>query len=130
MHVNKNSNHLLQTTDAQVWAKEFMDIFGEKLDTIDEGLMITWFANSIMTGYDHRGDELRERIEHLERRLRIRGTKVGKVLDDDHLRAENQKLRELLLLTDPSVSNVTVGETQTRQWQEFTKWMESHGEEV
>lgn len=30
-----------------------MDIFGNKLGDIDEGLMIGWFANAIMTGWDH-----------------------------------------------------------------------------
>lgn len=39
--------------DATVWAKEFMDIFGDKLNTIDESLMHTWFANAIMCGWDH-----------------------------------------------------------------------------
>lgn len=34
---------LLQTTDASVWAAEFMRIHGDKLP--DEGLMIAWFAN-------------------------------------------------------------------------------------
>lgn len=40
------------TMDAQVWAKEFMKNFGHRLEDIDEGLMIGWFANAIMTGFD------------------------------------------------------------------------------
>ena len=36
--------------DAQEWAKEFRRIFPDK--TPDEGTMIGWFANAIMTGYD------------------------------------------------------------------------------
>ena len=46
------TNELLSTIDAKVWAKEFMRIFGNAKERIDEGLMIGWFANSIMTGYD------------------------------------------------------------------------------
>lgn len=36
------------TTDAAVWAKEFCRLFPDA----DEGLMISWFANAIMTGVD------------------------------------------------------------------------------
>lgn len=43
---------LLGEFDAKIWAKEFMRIFGNKKEKIDEELMIGWFANSIMTGYD------------------------------------------------------------------------------
>ena len=42
-----------QSIDARVWAKEFMRIYqsqGEKW--VDEELMIGWFANAIMAGYD------------------------------------------------------------------------------
>lgn len=55
-----------QSMDAKKWAKEFMRTFKEKgLDTteasdwIDEGLMLGWFANAIMAGYD----EARRRYE-------------------------------------------------------------------
>ncbi len=41
-----------QSMDAQVWAKEFMRLFGKSLSQIDEGLMISWFANAIMAGFD------------------------------------------------------------------------------
>lgn len=37
---------LLETTDATVWAEEFMKNFGDKLDQIDFGLMVGWFANA------------------------------------------------------------------------------------
>lgn len=47
---------LHSTMDAVVWAREFMRIFSGHVcgpdETIDEGLMIGWFANAIMTGYD------------------------------------------------------------------------------
>lgn len=45
--------NLHSTMDAQVWTKEFMRLFGHYLDRhIDEGLLICWFANAIMAGYD------------------------------------------------------------------------------
>lgn len=36
------------TMDAQVWAAEFKRLFPES----DESLMLSWFANAIMRGYD------------------------------------------------------------------------------
>lgn len=41
---------LLNSTDALVWAEEFMKNFGDKLDQIDVGLMIGWFANAMAVG--------------------------------------------------------------------------------
>ena len=37
------------------------------------------------------------------------------------LEKKTDKLKRLLLLTDDSVSNETVGEIQIKQWNEFTK---------
>ena len=55
--------NLLQTTDAGVWAKEFMRLHGNKLP--DEGLMIAWFAN--MWAATH--DPLTKEIERLTEEL-------------------------------------------------------------
>lgn len=41
-------------TDATLWAREFMASFGHRLGEIDEALMLAWFANAIMAGYDER----------------------------------------------------------------------------
>ena len=38
---------LSSTIDASVWAKRFVQMHGG-----DEDLMIAWFANAIMVGYD------------------------------------------------------------------------------
>lgn len=43
------SELLYATTDAAVWAAEFMAVLAEGVE-IDEGLMIGWFANAIETG--------------------------------------------------------------------------------
>lgn len=41
------------STDAQYWAKEFMKIWqNEPIDIMDEEMMVGWFANAIMAGYD------------------------------------------------------------------------------
>ena len=61
------SNELLSTTDAMVWAQEFCNMFHgymvmkdgtpqSPMLTVDEGLMVGWFANAIMTGY-HEGSQ-------------------------------------------------------------------------
>jgi hypothetical protein len=43
----------LPSFDAQDWAKEFMRIFGtDRRGDIDEELMVGWFANALMRGYD------------------------------------------------------------------------------
>ena len=47
------SKTLFATTDASVWAREFMQINKDKLSEIDEGLMIGWFANAMVNAEDH-----------------------------------------------------------------------------
>lgn len=43
----------VHSTDAQVWAREFMKIWqNEPIDILDEDLMLGWFASAIMAGYD------------------------------------------------------------------------------
>ena len=40
--------------DARDWAREFVALVKENpLIPTDEGCMQTWFANAIMSGYDH-----------------------------------------------------------------------------
>ena len=52
-----DTTDLLKSFDAQVWAREFMCIKASGVE-IDEGLMIGWFANALMRGYDeHRWRE-------------------------------------------------------------------------
>lgn len=45
--------------DAKECADEFMRLFGENKEAIDHSLMIGWFANTIMAGWD----EGRRRLE-------------------------------------------------------------------
>lgn len=54
---------LLETTDASVWAATFMDYFGNNKEDIDEGLMISWFANAIEVGRTFGRQPLRAKIQ-------------------------------------------------------------------
>lgn len=46
---------------------------------------------------------------------------MASIKEIERLKKENEKLKRLMLLTDPSVSNIVVGETQIIQWNEFIK---------
>ena len=38
--------------DARVWAKNFMHINKDSMNEIDEELMVGWFSNALMRGFD------------------------------------------------------------------------------
>jgi hypothetical protein len=61
---------LRQTMDAAVWAKDFWERFGNNKDQIDESLMLTWFANAIMCGWDHAHWKLEPRLKEYEVKVR------------------------------------------------------------
>lgn len=42
----------LPSFDARDWAEAFMTIFGDRKGDIDEDLMLGWFANALMRGFD------------------------------------------------------------------------------
>lgn len=68
-----DSPDLLQTTDAQVWAQEFMRRFGERTDEIDEGPMISWFANAIEAGRTAGESRFRDAIQNALDELGVPG---------------------------------------------------------
>lgn len=41
---------LHSTTDAAIWTDEFFRLHADRLDQIDWGLMVSWFANAIEVG--------------------------------------------------------------------------------
>ena len=48
------NSKLPQSFDARDWAKEFVETVKRNPEiATDEGTMITWFANSLMSGYDY-----------------------------------------------------------------------------
>lgn len=41
------------TIDAQVWARKWLELTKDDPDAAtDEGMMVAWFSNAIMAGYD------------------------------------------------------------------------------
>lgn len=38
--------------DGKLWTDAFIQMWGDKLNEIDHGLMLGWFCNAIMAGYD------------------------------------------------------------------------------
>jgi hypothetical protein len=55
-------NDLLHTPDARVWARTFLRIVAEGA-AIDEGMMLGWFANALMAGWDHHERSVRDKAE-------------------------------------------------------------------
>lgn len=49
------------TTDAVVWAKEFIRLYKKFGYEPDEQMMTTWFANAIMVGYYYGRNSREER---------------------------------------------------------------------
>ena len=70
------TTELLQTTDARVWAEQFivtMQKNGWTLEDIDESLMLTWFANAMCAQMDKSAADLsrlRKRAEKAEARVK------------------------------------------------------------
>lgn len=90
-----------QDTDAYKWAESFCDQYPSV--PVDEAL--GWFTSAIMTEHDH---IVNNRVRPLEEK--------------------REKLLSLLLLTDESVSNVEVGDTQIKQHQAFLDSFEDERE--
>lgn len=56
-------NKLIGQFDAKVWAVEFIAMVRKKPKiALDEGTMIAWFANAIMTGYDKAKNDARPSV--------------------------------------------------------------------
>ena len=87
-----------QDRDAQKWAQSFIETVARKGLQVDESLMIGWFSNSMMAMHD---SLYNDEIDVLNRKI--------------------SKLKELILLTDETVSDVVIGKTQLSQWDEFCK---------
>lgn len=72
---------LLNTTDAMVWAEEFMKNFGNRLNEIDTGLMIGWFANAFAAQESKDGTSgyySPESVSEIDRCARAYGWEVGR----------------------------------------------------
>lgn len=73
---NETEVKLHETTDAVVWAKEFMRIFEDRKQDIDESLMISWFANSICTAEDLLSSKINHKLYN--------AYDIIKLLEQDH----------------------------------------------
>jgi hypothetical protein len=65
-HPNDPIHRLIGNNSAQDWARAFIDMLTEQEGEgaqlpVDEGTMIGWFANAIMTGYDAGAEHERKR---------------------------------------------------------------------
>jgi len=86
---------LLETTDAQEWAKAFVRIVNGNKDkiVIDEGLMISWFASVIET--TPRITERKYEVDPLEHPFQ----RVAKKKFEDRTNADKAVLTAILLLS-------------------------------
>lgn len=70
--------NLNDTTDALVWAKEFMKTLENPDVELDEEMMLSWFANAIMAGYD----EARRKYEMVNAHEVLMRLVLGDAYDD------------------------------------------------
>jgi hypothetical protein len=62
---------LPQSFDARDWAAEWLEVIKNHTDIpTDEGTMISWFANALMSGYDEANRRNRKKIERMERKMK------------------------------------------------------------
>lgn len=66
--------NLHETMNALDWAREFLRIKNEQKFTINEDLMLPWFANAIMCGYDHANYKKQDLISELQNIKEIQGS--------------------------------------------------------
>lgn len=99
---DKRFHQLIENMDAKVWAEEFMTLWkGHRVgpgEAVDEGLMLAWFANSIMCGFDTAN---RRQQKHID------------------------KLKSLLLLTDPAVSDQEMNALSVKQFDAYERWCQT-----
>jgi hypothetical protein len=70
-----DGTNLIGNTDAAEWTDTFLAIAEQQdwtIEDIDWGLMIGWFSNAIMAGYDEGRRELaREMLEFIDHRRKV-----------------------------------------------------------
>ena len=92
---------LIGNLDALVWSQEFVRLFENHVvgvnEKVDEGLMLSWFANAIMTGFDEsqrRGVAIKKELDELRSFQELgMATRLGMYAD---VLKENARLREAL----------------------------------
>ena len=100
--------------DAQKWAKAFMQMIVSKGVEIDEGLMISWFANAIMTALDKCNEEK---------------PNDSRETSSEGIEADAEETKEIR--TDPTIRGTKVGEDSVvlRRCEELQECSDSNSEE-
>lgn len=77
---------LVGEVDARIWAKTWLEVISEKPEIpTDEGTMIGWFANALMSGYDQgrKYERQRDVVEKLRELIyQAAGAATGELLID------------------------------------------------
>lgn len=60
--MNEATNNPWESADAKLWAHEFIRLFGNKKDEIDESLMLAWFACAIERGKMEEAKRVRDKL--------------------------------------------------------------------
>lgn len=85
--VSDDLNYLIGEFDAQVWTKAWLETIAEHPEIpTDEGTMIGWFANALMSGYDHgvRHEQQRDFTEKLREVIFQAAGAATRPLLEDH----------------------------------------------
>jgi len=120
---------LIGNLDALVWSQEFVRLFENHVvgvnEKVDEGLMLSWFANAIMTGFDEsqrRGVAIKKELDELRSFQELgMATRLGMYAD---VLKENARLREALELAKSHLSwlaNDSVKYEGTDAWRSARK---------
>ena len=78
--------------DASDWASEFCRVASSKGINIDEGWMITWFANALMRGYDEYENKMRQKCNEIAARCWCDPQTENKVMDVELAHAFGKRL--------------------------------------
>lgn len=96
-----------QDIDASHWAAAFMQIFGSDLRQIDEGLMISWFANSIMVTHDKISNEKDAAVEQLKKENeRLYQCNLNEAANLFDCKNENAKLKSKLKVAAEALNDL------------------------
>lgn len=106
---------LYATTDAQVWARSFVEIVMKDVTKLDEGFMIGWFANAIETAKDHQRRNHASNFEELCRVIHQGNVDAGWWTDLATGERKNRNVGELLMLVVSEIAEGMEGHRKSLQ---------------
>lgn len=97
--MSTSTNNLVGEFDAQIWAKTWLEVISENPNIpTDEGTMIGWFSNALMTGYDQgqRAEHQRDIVEKIREIIfQSVGAATGVILvDHPHYVFPSERVKE------------------------------------